>query len=139
MATASRTKTEPQPQAFLASKSLQRQLNKIGERCEIGAESILFRKGERCEGVFLVIRGKVLLTDGGEAIRRMAGSGSVLGLPAAMGKKRYSLTAECKKPAVLGFIARDQFLAFVRNSPDASLEVIKMLADEVRTLRASYL
>jgi len=139
MATVSRTKPDAQPQPFLASRSLQRELSKIGERCEIGEESILFRKGERCEGVFLVIRGKVLLTDGNDTIQRMAGCGSVLGLPATMGKKRYSLTAECKKPAVLGFVARDQFLAFVRNNPDASLEVIRMLADEVRTLRASYL
>jgi len=111
--------------------------------------AVLFSEGQAPPGVFIVRSGAVKLsvnsTDGRTLIVRFAESGDVLGLPATLTGKPYSLTAEVIEPAQLQLIARKNFLDFLREHGDVALRVAQQLGetyhaavDEMRTLGLSY-
>ena len=111
--------------------------------------AVLFSEGQAPQGVFIVRSGAVKLsvnsTDGRTLIVRFAESGDVLGLPATLTGKPYSLTAEVIEPAQLQLIARKNFLDFLREHGDVALRVAQQLGetyhaavDEMRTLGLSH-
>lgn len=109
----------------------------------IGAESIaapgsfLFRRGDNCQGVFVIKSGGVRLSMDmhASAFERTAGPGSVLGLPAAMSGKPYSLTAEVLEEARVVFVARHMVLKGLEHNPELCFEVLGLLSREVQQLR----
>jgi len=111
--------------------------------------AVLFSEEQAPQGVFIVRSGAVKLsvnsTDGRTLIVRFAESGDVLGLPATLTGKPYSLTAEAIEPAQLQLIARRNFLDFLREHGDVALRVAQQLGetyhaavDEMRTLGLSH-
>jgi len=110
--------------------------------------AVLFFEGRAPEGVFIVRSGAVKLStnsaDGKTLIVRFSEPGEVLGLPATLTGKPYSLTAEVIEPAQLQFIARKNFLDFLREHGDVALRVAQQLGetyhaavDEMRTIGLS--
>lgn len=96
--------------------------------------AVLFLEGQDARGVFLLCRGRVKLTinspDGRALIFKIAEPGEALGISAAVLQKPYALSAEALDPCQLNFIRRSDFLALLRNSPDATLRVAEQLGQE---------
>jgi CRP/FNR family transcriptional regulator len=111
--------------------------------------AILFVEGQSPRGVFILCGGRVKLStssaNGQSLIVRIADPGEVLGLPATVTGKPYELTAEVIEPAQAKFIARDDFLAFLRQHGEAALRVAQQLGEtyhcaiaEMRTIGLSH-
>jgi CRP/FNR family transcriptional regulator len=83
----------------------------------------LFVEGQSPRGVFVLCSGRVKLStssaDGRTLILRISESGDVLGLPATVTGKPYELTAEVIEPTQANFMARDDFLRFLRDHGEA--------------------
>src|SRR5579871_944469 len=81
---------------FSASSHLCQILECLGEEKTISPGSFLFQRGENCRGAFVVKSGvvKVSIRSHDAGFDRVARAGSVLGLPATMSGKPYSLDAE---------------------------------------------
>ena len=100
------------------------------------ALTVLFRRGDPVTGVFLIRSGTVaLLLPNVPEPPIIAGPGTLLGIPAAMCNRPYSLTAETLEPVETGFIAREQFVAIVRQHPDLCLVLIETLAEALSETR----
>jgi len=108
----------------------------------------LFVEGQAPRGVFVLCSGKVKLStssvDGKTLILRISEPGEVLGLPATVTGKPYELTADVIEPTQANFIARDQFLHFLREHGEAALRVAQQLGEtyhsavaEMRTIGLS--
>lgn len=126
------------PLPFLAPESVIRELERTGTPCDAQAGSILFARGQASKGVFLLLKGKVVLSAGEDPTRvvRIAESGCLLGLPATVSERPYSLTAEVVVDSCLSLITPTAFRKMLVSNPGIGLAVIKMLADEVSSLRS---
>lgn len=93
----------------------------------------LFVEGQSARGVFILCSGRVKLStssaDGRTLILRMSQAGEVLGLPATVTGKPYELTAEVIEPTQANFIAREDFLHFLREHGEAALRVAQQLGE----------
>jgi CRP/FNR family cyclic AMP-dependent transcriptional regulator len=93
----------------------------------------LFVEGQSPRGVFVLCSGRVKLStssaDGRTLILRMSDAGEVLGLPATVTGKPYELTADVIEPAQANFIAREDFLRFLREHGEAALRVAQQLGE----------
>jgi CRP/FNR family cyclic AMP-dependent transcriptional regulator len=93
----------------------------------------LFVESQTARGVFILCNGRVKLStssvDGRTLIVRIAEPGEVLGLPATVTGKPYELTAEVIEPAQANFIAREDFLKFLRENGEVSLRVAQQLGE----------
>jgi len=101
------------------------------------AGALLFRRGDPVQGVYLVRTGEIALSlaDVPEPPARMVGPGALLGLPATIGGRPYSLSAEVIEPAEVGFIPREEFMKLLRQNFDLCLAVIQGLASELTETR----
>jgi CRP-like cAMP-binding protein len=61
--------------------------------------------------------------------------GSLLGLPALISDRPYSLSAVAHTGARVSFVARADFFALMQADPLLSLKMLQVLAAEVRTAR----
>ena len=95
--------------------------------------AMLFVEGQSPRGVFILCGGRVKLStssaDGKSLIVRIADPGEVLGLPATITGKPYELTAEVIEPTQANFIAREDFLGFLRQHGEAALRVAQQLGE----------
>jgi CRP/FNR family cyclic AMP-dependent transcriptional regulator len=109
----------------------------------------LFVEGQVPRGVFILCSGRVKLStssaDGKSLIVRIADPGEVLGLPATVTGKPYELTADVIEPTQANFIARTDFLTFLREYGEAALRVAQQLGEtyhsaiaEMRTIGLSH-
>ena len=93
----------------------------------------LFVEGQAARGVFILCAGRVKLStcsaDGKTLIVRISDSGEVLGLPATVTGTPYELTAEVLEPAQVNFIARTDFLNFLRENGEVGLRVAQQLGE----------
>jgi CRP-like cAMP-binding protein len=62
-------------------------------------------------------------------------AGSLIGLPAIIGNKHYTLTATARKGSEVKFLACDDFEDLTRANPSLSFKVLEVLAAEVRAAR----
>jgi CRP-like cAMP-binding protein len=68
-------------------------------------------------------------------VTRIAEKGSLLGLPATVRRKPYSLTAEATSPAEVRVISGKQFRKLLSTNTALGMKIVTILADEVATLR----
>jgi CRP-like cAMP-binding protein len=61
--------------------------------------------------------------------------GALLGLPALIGDKPYTMTAVAKAGAQVGFITRNTFSALMLSDPLLSLMILRVMAAELRSAR----
>lgn len=125
------------PKPFMASPELCEALKSIGTILSVSSGEILFRKGDATKGVFLVLSGRVALSAGDDPVRitRIAEKGSILGLPATVRNKPYSLTAETVTECQLCRVTPEPFRELLSQNPAFGMSVIAMLAEEVSVLR----
>ena len=122
---------------FVAPFQIWKQLEREGAICDVTPGSFLFRRGEASKGVFVVLEGRVALSAGEDPTRivRIAEKGSLLGLPATVSGKRYSLTAEVVAESRLALLTPARFRELLRDNPMLGPTVVQMLAEEVSAVR----
>lgn len=101
--------------------------------------SYLFQEGDLPVGVYLVETGTVelyLADQDARKLGRTAAPGSVLGLPACVSEKPYSLTAEVTSPAKLSFVSQKELQSCLRNNPMICFQILQVIAEELQRIRA---
>ena len=79
-----------------------------------------------------------LENDGGAQVASVPmAPGSILGLPALVSDKAYSMTAVAKSGATVGFLTRDDFSALMFTEPSLAFMILRVLAAEVRSVRVA--
>jgi CRP-like cAMP-binding protein len=124
--------------AFVADPDLIEQLEKRAEPVAFGRDRVLFHQGDAPKGVYILRRGSAILTnmsDGDALLSVEAGPGSLLGVPAVVGSKPYSLTAEAVDGAEVSVLTCDDFVHLMSTEPTLSFRVLQVLAEEVRFAR----
>jgi CRP/FNR family cyclic AMP-dependent transcriptional regulator len=95
--------------------------------------AVLFMEGQVASGIFVVCTGQVKLStysrEGKALILKIAEAGELLGLPATLSGKPYEVTAEVSEQARINFVARVTFLRFLREHPNAIVQVAQLLTD----------
>jgi len=123
-------------QEHKAPNELRLALQAIGNSVGKSKESILFRRGDRPVGVFLVREGKVRLShDGTSVASRTLGPGSVLGLPATLNRRPYSLTATATENCQLDFIRREAVVRLLRENTVVCFQALQVLGKEISGMR----
>ena len=124
--------------AFVADPDLIRELEKRSRPVASGTDRVLFREGDEPTGVFILRKGTARLTSrsqGAAMLSIRAGAGSLLGLPAVIGTKPYTLTAEALEGAELSMLTCEDFVNLMNTQPSLSFRVLQVLAEEVRFAR----
>lgn len=112
-------------------------------------DATLFVEGQTPRGVFVLCSGKVKLStssvDGKTLILRIADTGEVLGLAAAVSGKPYQATADVLEPCQANFISRNDFLNFLREHGEVAFRVAQQLSEnyhhaiaELKTIGLSH-
>ena len=120
-------------------------LNKVKCRTSYPAGAKLFDEGQPPRGVFVLCAGTAKLStsssSGRTIITRIARSGEVLGLNAAISGRCYSVSAEMMESGQANFIPRSALLQMMRDHSDVAVGVGEQLSavyytahDEVRAL-----
>ena len=90
------------------------------------AGAVLFLEGQSCRGVYILCRGRVkqsvASSDGHTLILKISQPGEVLGLNAAISNLPYETTAETGQPCQLNFVKRTDFLQFLAEHGEASMQ-----------------
>ncbi len=112
-------------------------LNRIQHTSSYPEGAVVLMEGQAARGVYIVCQGRVKLMttnrEGKTLIVKLAQPGEVLGLQAVVMEKPYELTAETLQPSQLAFVARDQFLRFLREHGDACLRATQHLSGDCHT------
>ncbi len=126
-------------EAFRAHPELQQALEKLAVALKKKDGVVLFRQGQKPKGVYLLRSGKAVLTvratPGGLMAPRVVGPGAVLGLPANICGKPYSLTAETTEPCEFGFVDRAKIVTLLRKDGHLCLHAVEILGRELAALR----
>lgn len=123
--------------AFVGEPELLLALEPHSSPVDLSHRRILFNEGDHPAGVYIVRNGLARLTShpDGEDLNILAGPGSMLGIPAVVGAKGYSLQAEALDGAEISFIPNQQFVSLMQTQPALSFQVVRVLAEEVRFAR----
>jgi CRP-like cAMP-binding protein len=109
-------------------------LEQHSERVRRPRSTVLFRRGEKARGVFLVLRGTVSLdfgVDSSAALASTYGPGALIGLPATLTKGTYSMTATLGDDAELGFLTTDALLSLLRTHPELYQGLLRVLSAKI--------
>jgi CRP/FNR family transcriptional regulator, cyclic AMP receptor protein len=126
-----------------------KQLETITAAATYPKGATLFVEGQKPRGVFILCNGRVKLStssaDGKTLILRVPEKGEVLGLAATVSGQPYQASAEVLEPAQANFIARNDFLEFLKTYGEAALRVAQQLSEnyhlainEMRTIGLSH-
>jgi CRP/FNR family cyclic AMP-dependent transcriptional regulator len=127
------------PVGFLGSLSAgaQKALTSLAYAAAYPAGSILFSEQEPPRGVFIVLKGRVKVSmtsaEGKTVILRIARPGDAVGLHAVVVGEAYQSNAETLELSQVSCIRREAFLNFLREYPDAALQVARQLGFDYHT------
>lgn len=94
---------------------------------------MLFRQGESAKELLLVLEGEIALTaDATEpTLCRVAGRGSVLGLPATLSDNPHAFTALRLRAAKFAIVSCKRFVEALREDPEIAINTVRMLAQKI--------
>jgi CRP-like cAMP-binding protein len=103
---------------FGASKQLLSEMLNVGETISVPSGSMLFEAGQPTHGVYIVLQGTFALWSGEDPVRitRIADRGCLLGLPATIRQKPYSLSAEAVISSQVCRLSPKEFKALLAKS-----------------------
>ena len=122
----------------VADAELADEIEKLSEPFVPTASSLLFRQGDPPTKIYFVKRGEVELTMKASSITVMvvrAGPGSVLGLPAIVGDKPYTMSAKTRGESAICQIPVEQFRQMIQDNPKVSFNILQIMAGEIRSAR----
>jgi uncharacterized membrane protein len=99
---------------------------------DVAAGTQLFRKGENGDAMYLVESISITDQDGRELTLAENAQGDFFGEMALIDGRQRSADAKVIENARLAVLARQDFLSFVRSSPDMALEMLAALTDRLR-------
>ncbi len=103
--------------------------------------AVVYRRGRAVRGVFLIRKGRVrqLLAEGtGGLALQVSGPGSVLGLGETMSGAAYEATVETLEACEIGFLRREDFLAYLRQNCGLCLQLVQLLSEDLHQLYQHY-
>jgi len=107
----------------------------LEQRCEKvrkAKSAVLFRRGEKGSGMFVILSGKVNLDFGVDSpLTRSYGPGALLGLPATITRSNYSMTATVTEDAELGFLTSTALDSLLREHSDLCKPLLAILGQRV--------
>jgi CRP-like cAMP-binding protein len=129
--------SEKRSRPFQVSPQVSVLLQSFGKVKKVESGRVLFRKGDAPMGTFLVLSGRVALSAGDDPVRitRIAEQGSLLGLPATIRQRPYSLTAEAVTDCEVCGISSERLRKALLEYPAIGLAIVEILAEEVSVLR----
>ena len=119
-------------------ESLWQGLYRLGKLQRAAAGTTLFREGEPVRGLFLLSDGSVRLSLGkkGRSITyRVVRPQYILGLPATLLNRPYSLTADVLEDAEFYFVDWDSAMNYLREHADMCMHVLEFLSHEMVWIR----
>lgn len=129
------------PSAFVADSELIQALQGCAVPVACEEDRMLFNQGDMPAGLYILRSGGATLTMtsplGGVVMCTSAQPDSLLGLPALIGKRPYTLSAMVLKGSDVYFVTREDFSELMLTQPSLSLMVLRVLAAEVRTARSA--
>jgi len=130
---------QPDSSAFVADPELVAALQEHSTPVPCDTDRLLFKQDTPADGVYILQQGAVNLTMNSHDGRRIfsidAMPGSVLGLPAVVSDRPFSLGAVARAGAQVSFVSRADFFALMHAQPALSLKMLQVLAAEVQTAR----
>jgi CRP/FNR family transcriptional regulator len=131
------------------SPESRRDLDAIKHTSSYPEGATVFVEGQSARGVYVVCQGRAKLTttsrDGKTLILRIAQPGEILGLDSVISGINHELTVETLQPCQLAFVAREDFLKFLKSHADACLHAAKHLSrdcqsayDSIRSIGLSH-
>jgi CRP-like cAMP-binding protein len=119
-----------------ASAHLRYILEQRGERVRRAKSTVLFRRGDKTSGMFVVLSGKVRLDLGVDfVVGRSYGEGALLGLPSTLTQQSYSMTATVTEDAELAFLSPEGLASLLRKHPDLYHPLLVILGEKVAESR----
>jgi CRP-like cAMP-binding protein len=119
---------------YTAPPDLHTALEQLCERVRKPRSTVLFRRGEKAFGMFLILRGTVSLdfgVDGAAAFARAYGPGALVGLPATLTKRNYSMTATVTDDAELGFLTTQVLESLLRQHAELCQQLLTILSAKI--------
>jgi CRP-like cAMP-binding protein len=114
-------------------EAVRTELAHLGKAYRVQVGEIIFRKGQPSRGVFLIVSGRVvLLTDDAPIqITRIGQPGSLVGVPATINNRPYSLTAEAVEKTDLMHIGIAEFKHLLKSNSTLCYSIVSMLSQEI--------
>jgi CRP-like cAMP-binding protein len=108
----------------------------VARHARLSARERLFHKGDEGTQVYIVVRGrlKALTTsdEGDDVVFSILGDGEVFGEIALLGRPQRTATVTAITACELLVIDRRDFLQFLRDHPEASIELLSVLAERLK-------
>jgi len=107
----------------------------IKSTARIARGQLLFSEGQLAQSAFVLCQGRVRLTvgagSGKKVLLRVAGSGEVLGLSAALSGRRHEVSAEALDNLQVAVIPRNHLRRFLKSHGDACLQILNLLSQDL--------
>jgi CRP-like cAMP-binding protein len=130
-----------EPSAFVAESDLFSVLRKHAFAIDCRVDTPLFQQGEDPTGLHILQSGEAtMILEDSQRLQVASvplAPGALLGLPALISDKPYSMSAVAKAGAQVGFVTRHTFSALMLSDPLLALMVLRVLAAEVHSARSA--
>jgi len=112
---------------------LQIALEEGGKKIRRKKYDVLFQRGDKAFGMFLVLSGEVSLDFGVDspASGRSYGPGALVGLPATVTRRTYIKTATVTEDAELGFWSPEALDALLHTRPELCKELLAIMGERL--------
>ena len=116
-----------------------RQLVARLRECHYQVGDAIFRKGDRCEGLFIVLRGRVRTSitsvDGRELVLKVFGPGRTFADIPVLDDEPLPADAVAVTDSTVAILSQTELLDLLRRHPDVSLDVIRLFASRLRAYK----
>lgn len=119
---------------YTAPPDLNAALEQCCERVLKPRATVLFRRGEKAFGMFLILSGTVRLdlgVDGSAVLASTHSVGALVGLPATLTKRNYTMTATVTDDAELGFVTSQALDSLLREQPELCQQLLTILSAKI--------
>ncbi len=121
-------------ESFVAPVELRAALLSYGSELNHPAGKVLFERGQKAYGLFLLQSGSARLSVPG-ALDRSVGPGALLGVPGTLSKGVYSLSAELLEESSVLFVPSERVAALTTEHPEIGFQLVQVLSREIQELR----
>ena len=106
------------------------------------ASEFVFHQGEQPHGCYLIKSGKMRLSmessTGHKIIEWAVGQGCLVGLPATINGRAYSLTCEVIEDAQLVYLSRQDLALMMKTETAAAIKLLDILSTEIQAVRSEF-
>jgi CRP-like cAMP-binding protein len=119
-----------------ASAYLRYILEQRSEKIRKPKSTVLFRRGDKASGMFVILSGKVSLDLGVDSVvGRSYGAGALVGLPSTLTRQNYSMTATVAEDAEVAFLSPEGLESLLIEHPDLCHPLLVILGEKIAESR----